>query len=292
MATAPLHDIAHLGHVELFTPAPERSLWYFRDVLGMSVVHEAGVSVFLRAWGDHAMSTLKLTEASHNGVGTIAWRAMSPAALDRRAAAIEAAGLGIGWSNGDFGRGRSYRFRDPDGHTMEIYYEEQRYEAPDDQRSHLKNQPQRFSGNGVGVRRTDHLALLAADVGLVPARGATVSVRVARASRRACAVRKTAVRALGGVPECGAVAILIGRQLDLKPVFRGIPKDLRHLRQDLGRSITLAEASQAHTGFKTEPGIQNSQTEHALQSGVRGPGPPRFELGHGLQKASIAGHLR
>jgi catechol 2,3-dioxygenase len=30
----PRHDIAHLGHVELLTPRPDESLWYFRDVLG------------------------------------------------------------------------------------------------------------------------------------------------------------------------------------------------------------------------------------------------------------------
>ncbi len=164
MNAEPLHDIAHLGHVELLTPRLEQSLWYFRDVLGMTAVHSAGASVYLRAWGDHAVSTLKLTEARGNGVGTIAWRAMSVAALERRAAAIEQAGLGIGWSNGDFGRGRSYRFRDPDGHTMELYYEEQKYEAPAGQRSRLKNQPQKYSGTGVSVRRSDHLALLASDV--------------------------------------------------------------------------------------------------------------------------------
>ncbi len=160
----PIHDIAHLGHVELLTPKFEKSLWYFRDVLGMTVVHEQANSVYLRAWGDYATTTLKLTAAATNGVGTIAWRAMSPAALERRVTAIEAAGLGVGWSNGDFGRGRGYRFRDPDGHSMELYYEEQRYQAPSDQRSQLKNQPQRYSGNGVGVRRCDHLALLAQDV--------------------------------------------------------------------------------------------------------------------------------
>ncbi len=164
MSTEPFHDVAHLGHAELFTPKPEKSLWYFRDVLGMTPVHTAANSVYLRAWGDYAASTLKLTAARTNGVGVIAWRAMSPAALERRAAALEAAGLGIGWTNGDFGRGRSYRFRDPDGHTMEIYFEEQKYDAPAEQRSHLKNQPQKYSGNGVGVRRSDHLALLASDV--------------------------------------------------------------------------------------------------------------------------------
>ena len=164
MPAEPLHDIAHLGHVELFSPKPDKSLWYFRDVLGMTVVHTAGPSVYLRAWGDYAASTLKLTEARAPGVGVVAWRAMSPAALERRAAVLDAAGLGVGWTNGDFGRGRSYRFRDPDGHVMEIYYEEQKYEAPAELRSSLKNQPQKFSGHGVGVRRSDHLALLASDV--------------------------------------------------------------------------------------------------------------------------------
>ena len=35
----PMHDIAHLGSVELLTPEPAKSLWYFRDLLGMEVVH-------------------------------------------------------------------------------------------------------------------------------------------------------------------------------------------------------------------------------------------------------------
>jgi catechol 2,3-dioxygenase len=162
--TEPLHDIAHLGAVELLTPKPEKSLWYFRDILGMEVVNSGANSVHLRAYGDYATATLKLTAAAQAGVGCIAWRASSPAALERRAKAIEEAGLGIGWTNGDFGRGRSYRFRDPDGHIMEVYYEEQRYVAPDDQKSALKNLPQRYPGRGVGVRRVDHLALLAKDV--------------------------------------------------------------------------------------------------------------------------------
>jgi catechol 2,3-dioxygenase len=161
----PLHDIAHLGSIELLTPEPQKSLWFFRDMLGMEVVHEAAGSVYLRSWGDFAASTLKLTEAGAPGVGCVAWRTTSPSALERRAAALQAAGLGIDWSNGDFGRGRSFRFHDPDGHILEIYYEEQKYEAPAALRSALKNQPQKYMGRGVGVRRTDHLVLLASDVG-------------------------------------------------------------------------------------------------------------------------------
>jgi len=160
----PLHDIAHLGAVELLTPEPHKALRFFRDLLGMEVVHEASGSVHLRGWGDYAASTLKLTTASAPGVGCIAWRTTSPEALERRAAALSALGLGIDWTNGDFGRGRSFRFRDPDGHIMEIYYEEQRYVAPPGLRSALKNQPQKYTGRGVGVRRLDHLAVLASDV--------------------------------------------------------------------------------------------------------------------------------
>jgi catechol 2,3-dioxygenase len=159
-----IHDIAHLGGIELLTPEPERSLRYFRDLLGMEVVHAAGPSVWLRGYGDRAASTFKLTHADAPGVGCISWRAASEAALERRAAALTAAGLGEGWSNGDFGRGRSFRFRDPDGHSMALYYEELAYEAPPELRSALKNQPQRYTGRGVGVRRTDHLALMASDV--------------------------------------------------------------------------------------------------------------------------------
>lgn len=151
----PIHDIAHLGSVELLTPKFDRSLWYFRDVLGMEVVHSAG---------DYASTALKLTAADHAGPGCIAWRAASMQALERRAEAIGRTGLGSGWNEGEFGRGRSYRFRDPEGHVMEVYYDESRYRAPDHLRSTLKNLPMRYTARGANVRRTDHLALMARDV--------------------------------------------------------------------------------------------------------------------------------
>ena len=164
MPTASLHDIAHLGSVELLTPQFDRSLWYFHELLGMEIVQRTATAAYLRGYGDHAATTLKLTASQGPGVGCVAWRATSPEALERRAVALQEAGLGVGWTNGDYGRGRSYRFHDPDGHVMEVYWEEQRYVAPPGQRSTLKNLPQRYSGRGVGVRRADHLALLASDV--------------------------------------------------------------------------------------------------------------------------------
>jgi catechol 2,3-dioxygenase len=159
-----IQDIAHLGSVELLTPNLDGSVWYFCDVLGMTEVARRDRSVYLRAYGDYAETTLKLTEAKHPGPGCISWRASSPQALQRRVKALEEAGYGIGWSNGDHGRGPSYRFNDPEGHLMEVYFEEDKYRAPPEERSTLKNLPQKFSGRGVAVRRIDHLALLAKDV--------------------------------------------------------------------------------------------------------------------------------
>ena len=164
-ASEPLRDIAHLGHIELLTPKPAESLHYFTELLGLEQVHAEGQSVYLRGYGDYATTSFKLTEAAAPGIGHVAWRAVSEAALQRRANAIAATGLGLEWSNGDFGHGPCYRFRDPDGHLMEVYYEEGRYVAPADQRSSLKNLPMRYSGRGAGVRRLDHLAMLAKEVG-------------------------------------------------------------------------------------------------------------------------------
>jgi catechol 2,3-dioxygenase len=164
-ASEPLHDIAHLGAVELLTPRLADSRWFFHDVLGMEVVHEDAASVWLRGWGDYAAATLKLTASAAAGVGTVAWRTSSPAALQRRAAALTEAGLGDGWTNGDYGRGPAFRCRDPEGHRFELYYQEQRYSASPATRSALKNQPSRYPARGVGVRRIDHLALLCKDVG-------------------------------------------------------------------------------------------------------------------------------
>ena len=73
-------------------------------------------------------------------------------------------GRGLGWIDGDVGHGRAYRFTDPDGHVFELYYEAERYEAPEHLRPSWRNQPQRYVGRGAAVKRLDHVNVLAADV--------------------------------------------------------------------------------------------------------------------------------
>ena len=157
-------DLAHIGHVELYTPELERSARFFTEALGMEQSAAEGQSVYLRGYGDYQRYSVKLTEAPESGIGHMAIRARDPEALERRVAAVEASGHGVGWIDGDVGHGPAYRFHDPDGHLFELYYETERYEPPGDLRPVLKNQPMRFTGRGVGISRLDHVNLLAADV--------------------------------------------------------------------------------------------------------------------------------
>ena len=160
----PIHDVAHIGHAELLTPEPKASLRCFVDVLGMEIAAEQGDSVYLRGWGDYQRYSLVLTGSERSGLGHMALRAWSPAALERRVEAVERSGLGIGWIDGDLGHGPAYRFTDPDGHVMELYYETERYAPPERLRPSLKNQPQRYTARGAAIKRLDHVNLLAQDV--------------------------------------------------------------------------------------------------------------------------------
>ncbi len=164
MEIEPIQDVAHLGHIELLTPDPQGTFWFCHDILGMSETMRSGQSVFMRGWGDYEQHTLKITESPLPGLGHTAWRAMSPQALQRRAEVLEQSGHGIGWIDGDEGHGPAYQFYDPDGHLMEIYYDAVKFTSEQDDAAYLVNQHQKLPNRGAGVRRIDHLNLLAEDV--------------------------------------------------------------------------------------------------------------------------------
>ena len=45
-------DVHQLAHAELYTPVLEKSVEFFTEILGMTVVHEENGSVYLRAYED------------------------------------------------------------------------------------------------------------------------------------------------------------------------------------------------------------------------------------------------
>jgi catechol 2,3-dioxygenase len=162
--TEPCYDVAHLGHVEVYTDRFDESLDFFTRVYGLTESGREGESAYLRAFDDYEHHTLKLTRHRTTGVGHLGYRTASPEALARRVAAIEALGCGIGWVEGDAGHGRAYRFETPDGHVFELYHDTHDYQPPEGERPALKNIAQRYHGRGVCPRRLDHVNLLARDV--------------------------------------------------------------------------------------------------------------------------------
>src|SRR5882724_12931231 len=95
--------IAHLAHVEVFTPKPEQSLRFYKDVIGLEESGRSGQSVFLRGWGEWSHHSLMLTEAPQPGLGHIGWRTWSPGDLDTAVSRLEQRGAGAGWHEGSVG---------------------------------------------------------------------------------------------------------------------------------------------------------------------------------------------
>ncbi|HEY4355283.1 MAG TPA: catechol 2,3-dioxygenase [Acidobacteriaceae bacterium] len=164
MQTEPNMDIAHLGHLELLTPKLEESRRFFVDVMGMSESGREKDSVYLRAYDDYERHSLKLTESRLPGLGHVAYRTRSPKALERRVQALRGSSFEVGWTDGDLAHGPAFVCKDPDGHTIELYYETQWYEPSPEHTPALKNQAQRFPCRGANVRRLDHWNGLAADI--------------------------------------------------------------------------------------------------------------------------------
>ncbi|MFF9486383.1 catechol 2,3-dioxygenase [Streptomyces sp. NPDC014676] len=162
--TPPLGDIAHVGHAQLFTPDLDASVAFFTDYLGLTVNGRDGDTVYLRTYDDYEHHSLVLTAREHPGLGRLALRTSSEEALQRRVAALEAAGRPGKWVEDEPGIGRLYLTADPDGHEHALYWESEHYRAPEELKPALKNQPQARPNRGVGVRRLDHINFLAADV--------------------------------------------------------------------------------------------------------------------------------
>lgn len=155
--------IAHLAHLEVFTPAPDASLRFYTDVLGLEETEREGQSAYLRAWGEWSHHSLKLTEAPQPGLGHVGWRARSPEDLDVAVARIEERDAGEGWLEESIGHGLAFRYRSPSGQLHEMFWEEQRYVAPPGMESPYPDRPQRYVPRGIAPRQIDHVTVMSHD---------------------------------------------------------------------------------------------------------------------------------
>ena len=120
-------------------------------------------SVYLRGWGEYFHHSIKLTQSRLPGLGHFSYRTGGPEELETLAATIEASGRGEGWTDGDVGHGRAYRFTLPEGHTGEIFWDVERIQVPEAEQSVIKSRAQRYIIRGVPARRLHHVTLFAAD---------------------------------------------------------------------------------------------------------------------------------
>lgn len=280
-APEPVMDVAHLGHVELLTPRPEESLRFFHEVMGMTISGRQGDSVFLRGWDDYETYCLQLTAAKTSGLGHAAFRTRSPQALERRIAALRADGCEVWEEKGSFGHGTGHRFRDPDGHVVELYYDTQWYEAPPERRPSLKNQPERYPARGVNIRRLDHYNCLAVDV---------------RACReffqRNLGLRCTERIEFDNGIEMGMWLTATNKSYDVAygREGNGVAGRLHHITFALDSREAILQA--ADTFLEAGIRIENGPHKHAIQQTfflyVHEPGGNRIELAHSGARLVLA----
>ncbi|WP_026234615.1 VOC family protein [Calidithermus timidus] len=155
--------LSQLVHAELITPKLEESLAFFTQIGGLYLVHREAERAYLRCWGDHYTYSLILTQGELPALGHAAWRTWSPEDLEQAVRNIEASGVQGEWVEGSFGHGPAYRFRAPGGHTLELLWEVERYQAPPERASTYPERPQRFTGGGLEPRQLDHLTVASSD---------------------------------------------------------------------------------------------------------------------------------
>jgi len=154
-------EIAKLGHIALITPNLEKSLWFFKEVLGLEETEAVDGTHYLGAWGDFEHHSMSLKAGEKAAVDHIGWRTKRPEDVEGFATLLEAAGTEVNWveTGVEAGQGKAIRFKLPSKHSFEIYYEMEKIKVAEDRKSVLKNQSYRSWRTGVSPRRIDHVNL-------------------------------------------------------------------------------------------------------------------------------------
>ena len=154
-------EIAKLGHVALVSSDLEKSLWFFKNIVGLEETTEADGVHHLRAWGDFEHHTLSITAGDESRVDHIAWKAkrkedVNNFAILLRDAEVEVEEIAAG---AETGQGDAIRFQLPSGHNFEIYFEMEKPEPELHRKAVLKNQTYKAWAKGISPRRIDHVNL-------------------------------------------------------------------------------------------------------------------------------------
>jgi len=154
-------EIAKLGHVALVSADLEKSLWFFRDTIGLEETEVVDGVHYLRAWGDFEHHTLSITAGETSYIDHIGWRTKRREDIATFANLLEDAGTEVRWieAGEEVAQGEAIRFELPSGHRFELYYDMEKTPADESRKSVLKNQTYKSWAKGVSPRRIDHVNL-------------------------------------------------------------------------------------------------------------------------------------
>ncbi|MCU1479765.1 MAG: putative extradiol dioxygenase [Subtercola sp.] len=157
--------LSHLSHVRISTPDVAASVQFYEEQVGVRLIHrdETGAA-YLRTWGDYYQYSLVIEEGPEPSLVSMAWRTTSAEALDEAAKRIEAAGHAGTWNDTNYGYGRSYTFTGPYGHTMELFWNVEKFAGEGEFASIYPDRPERRSRHAVAPRQLDHVTIAASDV--------------------------------------------------------------------------------------------------------------------------------
>jgi catechol 2,3 dioxygenase len=153
-------QVAHAGTIDLGTPDLERSLWFFRDLLGMEVVEQVGGVAYLRGYQELVHHSLVLTQQAEARVNSYGFRVKRRQDVELFHTQFENQGMKtVEVASGhEVGRGEAVRFLVPGSeHPFELYYDIDKPLADESLRSKVPSNSSRR--RGLGVRRLDHINL-------------------------------------------------------------------------------------------------------------------------------------
>lgn len=154
-----LPEIAKLGHIAVVSADLEKSLWFFKDVVGLEETTVADGVHYLRAWGDFEHHSLTLQAGEESRIDHIAFKTKRREDVENFSILLEEAGVEVTKVSAgtEKGQGDSIRFNIPAGHSFELYFDMEKPLVENYRKSVLKNQPMKPWSRGVSPRRVDHV---------------------------------------------------------------------------------------------------------------------------------------